>query len=122
MAEPKNIIGAQLRRLRYKRALSQPSLAVKCQLLGWDIARDTIAKIEGQTRWVGDKELVLLARALDVPIVELLPPAIRKTLRKSSGSAERRILHATFSAGFQNPTSHMVCEVLRFAQNDALWN
>jgi hypothetical protein len=40
------------------RGLSQPALAAKCQLLGWDVGRDTIAKIGGQTHWVGDAELV----------------------------------------------------------------
>jgi len=29
-----------------------PALAAKCQRIGWDIERDTIAKIEAQNRWV----------------------------------------------------------------------
>ena len=82
MAKPKNIIGPQLRRLRYARSLSQPALAAKCQLLGWDISRDTIAKIEGQTRWVGDSELAYIARSLDVAIQKLFPANIREKLRR----------------------------------------
>ena len=78
----RNIVGPQIRRLRSARGLSQPALAAKCQLIGWDIARDTIAKIEGRTRWVGDLELVYLARSLDVPLAELLPADVRKKLRK----------------------------------------
>jgi hypothetical protein len=35
-------------------------LPAKCQRLGWDIGRDTVAKIEAGIRWVGDFELVYL--------------------------------------------------------------
>jgi DNA-binding XRE family transcriptional regulator len=35
---------------------------------GWDIERDTIAKIEDGRRWVGDSELLELARALGRPL------------------------------------------------------
>lgn len=81
MAVELNIIGPQLRKLRFKAGISQPALAAKCQRLGWDIARDTIAKIEGQTRWVGDREFVMLAKALDVGLYELLPASSKKGLR-----------------------------------------
>jgi hypothetical protein len=30
------------------------ALAAQCQRMGWDITRDTIAKIEAHKRWVGD--------------------------------------------------------------------
>ena len=70
-----------MRQARFQLGLSQPALAAKCQLLGWDIARDTIAKIEGQTRWVGDGELVFLARSLGVALEALFPAAVRHSLR-----------------------------------------
>lgn len=76
MQRPRNIIGPQLRRLRSAAGLSQPALAAKCQLIGWDIERDTIAKIEGQSRWVSDAELVMLARCFGVPIDKLLPISV----------------------------------------------
>jgi len=76
----RNIIGPQLRKLRYERGLSQPALAAECQRLGWDIARDTIAKIEGQSRWVADSELVYLSRIFEIPLENLFPLEIRKTL------------------------------------------
>ena len=79
---PRNIIGPQVRRLRYQGGLSQPALAAKCQLLGWDIGRDTIAKIEGRNRWVGDEELVHLARSLRVALEMLFPEPIRRILRR----------------------------------------
>ena len=67
------MIGPALRRIRYERGLTQPSLATLCQLKGWDVSRDTLAKIEGQSRWVADFEWVLLACNLGIPVSDLLP-------------------------------------------------
>jgi transcriptional regulator with XRE-family HTH domain len=83
MQRSRNIIGPQLRRLRFAAGLSQPALAARFQRIGWDIERDTIAKIEGQTRWVSDAELVMIARCFGISIAELLPlsPATEKRAR-----------------------------------------
>jgi len=78
MSNPRNVIGPQLRRIRSLRGLSQPKLAEFLQRKGWDISRDTIAKIEGQTRWVSDFETAFLAQALEIPVTELLPPRNRR--------------------------------------------
>ena len=43
--------------LRSRRGWSQPVLAAKCQLAGWDVSRDIIARIELRVRWVADFEL-----------------------------------------------------------------
>jgi hypothetical protein len=48
--------------------LSQAALAAVWQRVGWDIDRNTIAKIEGRLRWVGDFELVYLAKAFKCQI------------------------------------------------------
>lgn len=69
----KNVVGPQVRRLRDKSGISQSELAATCQRLGWDITRDTIAKIESQSRWVGDFEVIFLSRAFKVPFANLLP-------------------------------------------------
>ena len=53
--------------------LSQAALAAACQRVGWDIDRNTIAKIEGQMRWVGDFELLYLAKALGCRVEEVWP-------------------------------------------------
>jgi transcriptional regulator with XRE-family HTH domain len=71
--DDRNAIGDKVRRLRYKLKLSQPALARKCQLIGWNVGRDTIAKIEDRRRWVGDFEVVGLAIALRVKPEVLLP-------------------------------------------------
>ena len=82
MACIRNIVGPQVRRLRVERDWSQPAMAVICQKAGWDIARDTIAEIEGQTRWVSDAELVMLARCFKVSLEVLLP--ISSTVERSA--------------------------------------
>ena len=74
-------MGPQIRRLRFERNLSQPAFAAKCQRLGWDIGRDTVAKIEAGSRWVGDFELVYLARALCVPLRALFSHQVQKTIK-----------------------------------------
>jgi len=72
-SRPRNIIGPQLRRIRYGRGLSQPDFAAACQQIGWDISRDIVARVECQTRWVADFELLLIARVLEIPMEQLLP-------------------------------------------------
>lgn len=60
-AYPLNVVGRQVAKIRSDRGLSQADLAAACQRIGWDITRDTVAKIEGGFRWVGDTELIHLA-------------------------------------------------------------
>lgn len=74
---PKNVIGPTVRKLRYGIGLSQSELAAKAQRLGWDVSRDVIAKVENQSRWVGDFELILLARALGTTIEDLVSELMR---------------------------------------------
>ena len=83
MVRRKNVIGKQLRKIRTSQNLSQGELAARAQRLGFDISRDTIAKIEAQTRWVGDFELVLLAKCLAIEASDLIPksPDISEILR-----------------------------------------
>jgi len=59
---------------------SQPELAAKCQIAGWDVSRDIIARIELRKRWVGDFELATLAQVFEVPLDELFPSDIQKRL------------------------------------------
>ena len=57
--------------------LTQPMLVAKLNLLGWDISRETLAKIEAQFRWVADFEILLLAEALGADAGEILATAKR---------------------------------------------
>ena len=72
-AQNKNIVGPQVRRLRVAANLSQAALAAACQRVGWDIDRNTIAKIEGQMRWVGDFELIHLTKVFKCRLGDLFP-------------------------------------------------
>lgn len=44
----KNLIGPQLRKLRYQRHLTQEELATKLQEAGYNCSRATLAKIEAR--------------------------------------------------------------------------
>ena len=48
-------------------------LAARCQVHGWNASRDIIAAIEGQVRYVTDREILNLAKALKVPFPTLFP-------------------------------------------------
>jgi len=69
------MIGPMLRSLREAEGLTQAELAARLQLSGWDISRETLAKVESQVRCVTDRELVRFAEALEVDPSELLKPA-----------------------------------------------
>lgn len=71
---PRNIIGPQLRRFRSQEGLSQQMLAALLQRKGWDVSRGTIARIEGQVRWVADFELLFLSEVLSISIPSLFGP------------------------------------------------
>ena len=73
MAKSQNIVGPQVRKLRYQQGLKQADLAARCGVLGWDLSRGTLSKIEAQLRCVTDSELEILAKALKVEIVALYP-------------------------------------------------
>jgi transcriptional regulator with XRE-family HTH domain len=68
-----NIVGAQIRKLRFQQELTQEMLTARCGALGWDISRGTLSKIEAQLRRVTDRELWFLARALRTPMLTLFP-------------------------------------------------
>lgn len=70
---PRNMVGPVVRRRREAAGYSQPELAARLNLDGWDISRETLAKIESQIRWVADFELLKLARALDCDLAGLFP-------------------------------------------------
>lgn len=72
-----NVVGPQVRKLRYGRDWSQEQLAARLGRLGWDVSRGTLAKLEAAVRCVSDSELRMLARALGVKADDLFPKAGR---------------------------------------------
>ena len=74
MAKFQNIVGPQVRKLRDQRGLTQEMLAARCSVLGLELSRASLSKIEAQLRCVTDAELVVLAKALRVDVTQVLPP------------------------------------------------
>jgi len=69
----RNVVGPQVRRLRSAKSLTQEDLAARCTLAGFDIGRASVSHIETGLRGVSDLEMVLLAKALRVPMTALVP-------------------------------------------------
>ena len=84
MEQPKrlNVIGPRLRASRELCGLTQDQVAAKCQVLGLDLTRGTLAKIESQVRAVSDHEIPFLAKAVGVSIEELFPDKLQPLSRK----------------------------------------
>ena len=74
MAKRQNIVGPQVRQLRYERGLKQEDLAARCGVLGWDLSRGTLSKIEAQLRCVTDAELETLRRRSGLKSRPCIPP------------------------------------------------
>lgn len=63
-----NLIGKTVNLLRKKKNMTQEDLVAKCNLLGWNISRGTLAKIESKCRCISDAEVYLLSQALQVEV------------------------------------------------------
>jgi len=68
-----NIIGSRVRAIRSGKTWTREDLARKYQLKGFDLSRTGISQIESFFRRVTDHEMVLIARALCVPVADLIP-------------------------------------------------
>ncbi len=68
-----NLCGQRISAIRKEKKLSQRKLAIKMQLLGFDVDHYFIRRVENGERFVTDIDLVIFSRALDVSISELLP-------------------------------------------------
>ena len=66
-----NVVGPNIRDIRKSLNLSQKELVAKCNLLGWEISRGTLAKIESKTRKISDGEVLCLSSALKVEVGSL---------------------------------------------------
>ena len=69
----KNIVGPQVRRLRYQRGLKQKELAAKLERIGWPIDRAGVSKIEARLMKVSDFQQLYLAHVLKVGLLDLFP-------------------------------------------------
>ena len=81
MIKLQNIVGPQIRKLRYQQGVTQEAFAARCGVLGWDLSRATLSKIEARLRCVTDAELEILAKALKVDIAALFPASPKRPAR-----------------------------------------
>jgi transcriptional regulator with XRE-family HTH domain len=73
MIAPLNLVGPQIRKLRMAKNCTQEALAAKLQVEGWDVSRESLAKLESQFRRVPDCELLFFAKVLGVEVKDLFP-------------------------------------------------
>ena len=77
-----NVIGPKVREIREKLGFTQDQLAARCQVLGLDLTRGTLAKIESRVRSVSDHEIPFLAKALSIEVDALFPKKLTPLVRK----------------------------------------
>jgi len=67
-----NVVGANITKIRLKKDMKQKDLLAKLQSEGMEITGSCLSKIEGQTKMVTDKDLLMIAKALGVKPEDLL--------------------------------------------------
>lgn len=71
-AEVEKRIGQNLRQLREKAGITQEMMAAKLQLMGCDITRSAVAKIEVGQRHLYPDEIILFRDILNVSFEDIL--------------------------------------------------
>lgn len=66
-----NMVGYTVAKIRKQLLISQRELADRLQVLGWNIDKNGIQRIESGERFVNDMELIYLARLFNMTIPEL---------------------------------------------------
>ena len=66
-----NICGVNIARFRTAMKISQRELADRLQLIGLDVDKNAVQRMESGQRFITDIELLYLARALDKNLCEL---------------------------------------------------
>ena len=95
-----NVVGPQVRKFRVRKGWTQPVLAQKLQLQGWNISTGSLGKLEAQLRRVPDCELMFVAKVLGVSIPDLFPKnALLKQLGPQFQSGERLAVFPTRAEG-----------------------
>ena len=66
-----NIVGKNIERLRKEQGIKQKDFISRMQGMGCDINPTSFSKLEGQIRTATDKEILVIAKILNVDIKEL---------------------------------------------------
>ncbi len=67
-----NLCGKTIARLRAEKKISQRELADRMQLVGIDIDKNAIQRIESGKRFITDIEIVAFAKVFEVSVQQLL--------------------------------------------------
>lgn len=68
----RNIVGQRIEEKRKSIGMKQKDLLTQLQIEGIDLNASGLSKLEGQIRSVTDKELIVIAKTLDVSVLWLL--------------------------------------------------
>ncbi len=68
----KNVVSAQIKKLRQQSKMTQDQLAARLQTMGVNIDQQMISRIENNRRFVTDYELACFSRIFHTPVSELL--------------------------------------------------
>ena len=66
-----NLIGRNVERLRLARGIKQKDFISRMQVMGCDINPSSYSKLEGQVRSATDKEVLVIAKILGIPMEAL---------------------------------------------------
>jgi transcriptional regulator with XRE-family HTH domain len=100
MAVPKNmnLVGPQLQKLRKDRRWTQHDLSTKLRSMGWKVSRTGVAQMEVTQKRITDCDLIFLAKALNVNIVEFFPASFTPEIVRTKVQSRRLMLwHPSFS-------------------------
>ncbi len=68
----RNIVGQRIEEKRKSIGMKQKDLLTQLQVEGIDLNASGLSKLEGQIRSVSDKELIVIAKTLNVSVLWLL--------------------------------------------------
>lgn len=67
----KNIVGNHVKEIREKLGITQDQLAIRLEMVGWQVDRFVVSKIERGDRQLSDVETQTIAKALKVSVSRL---------------------------------------------------
>lgn len=70
-AKSLNITGKNIKQIRKGKKITQEDLCARMQIMGYQISRSDISKLENGKRFISDFEIVGFANALKVEILDL---------------------------------------------------
>lgn len=66
-----NITGKNIKKIRKNKKITQEDLCARMQIMGYQISRSDISKLENGKRFISDFEIIGFATALKVEILDL---------------------------------------------------